>query len=136
MLGLDLRCIESLVDFLGEITVKHLMMFLVQVDLHLECPEIGTLLDLLDLKQFGRASLHLYILEPSFFQHLIKLKFEDGLIDDVLSLFELFASVRILQNREDIDAVLSQVEHLQIRIYLVFGFLSQGHLLLHTLSEC
>jgi hypothetical protein len=75
------------------------MMFLVQVDLYLECAEIDTLLDLFDLKQFGGASLHLNILEPSVFEHLIKLKVEDGLINNVLSFFELFASVGILQDR-------------------------------------
>jgi len=44
--------------------------------------------------------------------------------------------VHVIDDREHVQTVAAQVKHLQVRLDLILGLFSQGHLLLHTLAEC
>lgn len=54
----------------------------------------------------------------------------------MLPLFSLLTPVHIVDYGEHIEAVAPQVEHLQVRLDLILGFLPERHLLLDPLAEC
>lgn len=53
----------------------------------------------------------------------------------MLSLLELLAFMHVVDDREDVEAVAAEVEHLQVALDLILRLLPQRHLLLDALAE-
>lgn len=121
-----LRWKELFVNLFGKITreisVKHLMVHLVDIDLKIKLAEISFLFNFLDISSF-RLPGKLNLCDTSVFKHLIKLSLKDGLIDCVLSLLELFTTVHIVDYLKNVETVATKVKHFQIGLDLILCFL-------------
>lgn len=124
---------EESLNVIYEIPLKVLVVVLSDIDLDLKLIVV-LLLNLHDLwGSHFRWSLH--IIQGLVFDHFFEFHLKDRLINEVLPFLCLLSLQHVIQYVQHIDTVCTYLEHLLVGVDLIFGLLSQLHLVLDSFAE-